>query len=905
MTELSQSTSNDPGPSLEPKNSVPATSSMLPIQSKSSTHSETRRNLQSNRCAGSSHQGHSSQSVIANQSTSAYGHESDDDASCHEVKVANEVIYVSSESDDDEGNFKSNPSNNDIIRYCSICKDHKKFDHDCSLYNKEFSTCLVPNCNILSRSVRDFDPHYRQHIGFTAREWICRRCYRENKKSERDANGRHICCHTVNVFKCYTCGLVLNSMAEFANHKLKKHNGRLINSAGNFLCLYCEKSSPDMMKIDEHIKQNHYKKNGNVKENAVEYGIKHREPKVPETTVIMNDRNVAKKNINFGQENVNKFEYSYKHVFFTCLKPSCNLIFQYFPNFKFHHREHFKTGNKVMCWQCCSPFNTVADLRFHQVKGNCRTPGMFNCFQCPEAFDDIEHLSIHKYIVHNGQLVIQKKGQKTVICPSCKLHVGVNGFKNHLIQCYSNKSYSSTKSKPVPQFIKKTKQFKSNKCGICGKICLTRAALSSHIKVHNPNRATKLMKKRSNVGTYKEDNSGHSSLSQDNCETDFTNLNSDNMCGVVEVSSTTNTSYNNDVQRFVKYDEFPFDNGVYSCIQCPRKFNTKMGLAKHWPFCKPKKIVYTNRANKILSKNYYCTDCKEYFTRAGFGTHYKNIHGKKLALKRCKRYSCTKCPSKFLYKVALSMHYQHMHGELKTSVQHAPNDTSKPVDPVKLPVVSETTSLATDYTDESMEQNEENCDQTIKEEINNTMSQSADDQWEEGGGLENYNSIPEDTLVNTKINEEMINVDDSYEDISILPSEILSIELNDNEMVVEQLDHESTMEVENTNALKENNVTKELEKNNELVGNDETNSTKKNCTIEVITANNGEDNLIIVKKEFIQNNVDERMEVSGVQNTNQIVNKPDKVDQEHNLLVSKEEILGTKGLNSNLVSDVK
>lgn len=902
MIEPSQSTSNDPGPSLDPKNSVvPTTSSMLPIQSKSSAHSENRQILLSNCCAGSSHQGQSSQSVIANQSTNAYDHESDDDASCHEVKVANEVIYVSSDSDDDEGNFKSNPSRNDIIRYCSICKDNKKFDHDCSLYNKEFSTCLVPNCNILSRSVRDFDPHYRQHIGFTAREWICRCCYKENKKNERDANGRHICRPAVNAFKCYTCGLVLNNMAEFANHKLKKHNGRLINSSGNFLCLYCEKSSPDMMKIDEHIKQYHYKKKGNVQENTVEYGIKHKEPKVPETTVLMNDKNVAKKNISFGQENMNKFEYSYKHVFFTCLKPSCNLIFQYFPNFKFHHRQHFKTGNKVMCWQCCSPFNTVADLRLHQVKGNCRTPGMFNCFQCPEAFDDIERLSIHKYIVHNGQLIIQKKGQKTIVCPSCKSHVIVDSFKSHLIQCYSNKTNSSTKSKPVPQLInKKSKKFNSNKCGICGKICLTRAALSSHIKVHNPNRATKMIKKRFNEEACIEVNSGNSSLSQDGCETDFTNLNSDNMCSVVEVSSTTNTNYNNDVQRFVKYDEFPFVNGVYSCIQCPRKFNTKMGLAKHWPFCKPKKIVYTNRANKILPNNYYCTDCKEYFTRVGFGSHYKNIHGKKLALKRCKRFSCTKCSSKFLYKVALAMHYQHMHDELKTSVNHAPSDTSKPVDPVKLPVVSETTSLATDYTGESMEQNEENCNETIKEEINNTMSQSAD-QWEEDGGLENCNNILEDTLVNSGISEEMINVDGIYEDISILPSEILSIELNDNVMVVERPDHESTMEVENTNVLKENNVTEELEKNNEFVENDEANGTEKNCTNEVITANNEEDNLIIVKKEFIQNNVDERMEVSGVQNANEIVNKPDKVNQEHKLLVSKEEIHGTNGLNGNLV----
>lgn len=72
---------------------------------------------------------------------------------------------------------------------------------------------------------------------------MCGRCFKENKKSERDENGCHIKCFRENLFKCYSYKVTLNNMPEFAFHKLKEHNSPLLNFSGNYLCFYCEKSS--------------------------------------------------------------------------------------------------------------------------------------------------------------------------------------------------------------------------------------------------------------------------------------------------------------------------------------------------------------------------------------------------------------------------------------------------------------------------------------------------------------------------------------------------------------------------------------------------------------------------------------------------------------------------------------
>jgi len=351
------------------------------------------------------------------------------------------------------------------------------------MYNTDFSTCLVPNCNILSRSVEDFTAHYRQHYGIPTGVRICRHCYKENKMPERDNCDYHINCQTLNLFKCNACNIVFKSMTEFATHKLQAHNGRLLNSSGNYLCFYCEKSSPDLMMINGHIKhcRDNQFKSAERNETKNEMQLTKLEAEENQTELLI-DNKEAKKVIEQTRENKKLLLRTSQLSLFTCLKPSCNLIFKYFPTFKIHHREHFEIGNKLMCWQCCTPFPSKSSLRNHQLIGHCHTLGMFKCYECFEQYEDIERLSIHKFITHNGILQSQRKNKKAVPCPTCKIEININDLRNHLIQgeCHDSKIA------PKPILVKQ-KTWCSRKCTICGKVCLTAALLSSHIKLHKPN----------------------------------------------------------------------------------------------------------------------------------------------------------------------------------------------------------------------------------------------------------------------------------------------------------------------------------------------------------------------------------------------------------------------------------
>lgn len=118
---------------------------------------------------------------------------------------------------------------------------------------------------------------------------------------------------------------------------------------------------------------------------------------------------------------------------FTWLKQNCNLIFNNYKHFQNHIREHFGIGNKIMCWQCCSAFDNLSDLRRHQRNVDCRTSSSFKCHECFEEHVDLQSLSIHKYIMHNCQEVSAKN--KPVICPHCNVMWDFPQFKEHLFEC--------------------------------------------------------------------------------------------------------------------------------------------------------------------------------------------------------------------------------------------------------------------------------------------------------------------------------------------------------------------------------------------------------------------------------------------------------------------------------------
>lgn len=664
-----QSTSASHSSNRSPQKSIASTSSVV----RPSNTQQTTSSLYSS-SSSSSNQGISSQSFTVNLSTRTDDDTSDsDDTACQVINVKNEVICISSDSED------SVNENIDKLIYCSICKKKQNTNHNCSQYNKEFSTCLVPNCNILSRSIKDITPHYRQHMALPSNALLCQFCYQPVQMFECDNNGRHMNCVTINVFKCYTCNMRFNSMAEFANHKLKTHKCQLINHAGNYLCLFCENSSSDLMMINEHMKNcrdiiqkvNDTKVQSKPIKNKAQLFSK----------IILNDEtNVPKSAIELKRLKEKKNPRSSQHVLFTCIKPSCNLIFYNFSVFKFHHRKHFEIGNnELICWQCCSPFSNLNCLRLHQVRGNCVTPGMFKCCQCDEGYDDIQSLSVHKYTVHDGNLIISKKGKKSMMCAFCRIDIDINYFKEHLVNCASN---NMNKIPPKPTLLKKGKW---HKCSICGKICLTAAALSSHKKVHNSSSPKKPVRKRisntsnsilktehqlANTSNSAESISDivnqTSSTSQINDMNTSTSDNMDNTIDSIvadeEINRMSSISSQCETSK-INYDIFPFAGGFYSCILCSKKFAGKMGLSRHWPFCSKMR-----RSNYELPQNYYCTKCEENYNRITFGHHWKINHGKRLSCQKNKRFSCTKCPFKFAYKIALSMHNEHVHGCQENSV---------------------------------------------------------------------------------------------------------------------------------------------------------------------------------------------------------------------------------------------
>ncbi|XP_025196234.1 zinc finger protein 493-like [Melanaphis sacchari] len=107
---------------------------------------------------------------------------------------------------------------------------------------------------------------------------------------------------------------------------------------------------------------------------------------------------------------INEIEKNYiltsRQKIFTCLKPSCNLIFQSFKVFRKHYREHFKLQNGLVCWKCRKIFKDKGKIRRHQSKvKNCHTSDMYKCSKCPDKFDDMQSLSIHKFTFHDGVLV--------------------------------------------------------------------------------------------------------------------------------------------------------------------------------------------------------------------------------------------------------------------------------------------------------------------------------------------------------------------------------------------------------------------------------------------------------------------------------------------------------------------
>ncbi|XP_050429546.1 zinc finger protein 888-like [Adelges cooleyi] len=724
----------------------------------------------------------------------------------------NDVICISdSEESINDENTTCNDKKNNQMYYCSICKK-KKFNHDCSQFNKEFSTCLVPNCTIIFRSGRDFMPHYRQHIGMPSGVGLCRQCFKENKKTERDINGQHIHGNMNNLFKCYTCNILFGTMVELAQHKRTKHNGRLINSTGNYLCFFCEKSSSDLSKINDHIKicrDNQIATLGQEKPSINAFSNKKELATKPAIV-----KKAIKKDVIEHKKEKNTMMLSNIHpirtstlVLFTCLKPSCNIISQSFQSFKAHCRDHLNIGNNIMCWQCVSDFPDLASLRLHQMQGKCQKPGMFECFECNTKYDDIQSLSVHKLIVHDCTIVAKNK--KTLLCPFCKIEHNINTYRNHLIECQI-KSKNKVSSNETKSKLLVSKSKFSYKCTFCKKVCQTRGALSNHLKKHGNITTENLYNSRLKfkTNTVSSNNKlANSNIVVSNNDLIMEDSNDDTSQNMIESSEN----------KPVDVDMFPNVNKLYFCIKCPKKFVSQTGLTEHWNHCSNvgvKKI----KSKKNLPANYYCTKCKEYYTCVGFTEHWRIKHGKKLVSNKYKRFQCGKCHNRFKYKIALMMHREHSHNEKEVSSVV----DKKTVDcVVMLPIISQTTSLAVSSSKETQLDSNLQYEEELEKEliaviddtvnnINDNFSDKQESETENQTNNDNYerNDEAEGQMVNNDLFENEITKDqdksfkensverdllgESEMDVSIITEE--NVQSNNEQMLIDNI--QDVIEVE-------------------------------------------------------------------------------------------------------------
>jgi len=409
--------------------SLPSTND-LPLFSPSTSHHYSRvHSLEKTVTSQSVTQSNVLPSDSNSQSTSGQT------SSNHQLIVPDNVAYQSTDSDDTSIVDNDDYANNMLIN-CFLCQKYIKYDHNCWEYNNKIATCLVPNCNVVSRTLNEILPHYRHHIVLHFGETLCRVCRRSYQRNvdkicEFDECGSNNISIN-NVIKCYDCDIVFQTMLDLTRHKLEKHDCVFKHSTGKYICLHCDMASNNMTMIVTHS-------NGCFA-NSLNFeryiNKKHRQRSTANsskgernTQGVLIPKNIKKKNI------VN----TKNHMLFACIKPSCKKIFISFGTFKNHHRKHFEIQNKLlMCWQCLAQFDSVKCLRMHQ-KTICRKPDIFACNECSKKHNDLEALSIHKYIFHDGDLKYSKRVKGNFInCKYCKQQTNVNTLKKHLIMCSFN-----------------------------------------------------------------------------------------------------------------------------------------------------------------------------------------------------------------------------------------------------------------------------------------------------------------------------------------------------------------------------------------------------------------------------------------------------------------------------------
>lgn len=356
-------------------------------------------------------------------------------------------VYHSTDSDSlysfDNGNLSGiNNDNMDNFSenrvFCYICCKYLNYDHDCTEYNPTMATCMVPNCNVVSKLFKDILPHYYNHAVESSRTQLSRLCFPSYKRNETRTYNLKICglrniMHRT--LKCYECNITFKTMREFTQHKLQNHDCIIRHNTGKYICIHCGISSVEMSFFETHL--NVCVKRLFVKRKIKEYNTNNQQSELNNTTNSSRGTKRSKNQIVKLETKKEKIGIFKNDMLFTCLNPSCKLIFTSYNTFKNHYRQHFNIEkNSSMCWQCFTPFNRICDLRTHKASNYfCYNHDLFKCQECSEEHDDLETLSVHKFIVHDGEL-INYKHRIYIGCKYCKTQVIVTDLKNHLTNCY-------------------------------------------------------------------------------------------------------------------------------------------------------------------------------------------------------------------------------------------------------------------------------------------------------------------------------------------------------------------------------------------------------------------------------------------------------------------------------------
>jgi len=123
--------------------------------------------------------------------------------------------------------------------------------------NQIITTCLVPNCYVVSREKKDILSHYRRHMISFSRAKLCNECSLSHERNMSGVCKNRSCASYKSVIfktlKCFECNILFETMLELTTHKINTHICILKTSSEKYECLQCKIACEDFMLIETHL----------------------------------------------------------------------------------------------------------------------------------------------------------------------------------------------------------------------------------------------------------------------------------------------------------------------------------------------------------------------------------------------------------------------------------------------------------------------------------------------------------------------------------------------------------------------------------------------------------------------------------------------------------------------------